>query len=87
MSDSKRKKNITEGDSLVNTIPVLGKLKHVATRLTSTVVHIREWVTEILQEDTTSKRIVSKQVRLIERSSEYMKETILSLRHNPLTVY
>ena len=79
MSDSKCKKIVTEGDSLANTITVLGELVHVATRLTSIVIHLREFVTNILQDKTTSKRIILKQVRLIEISSEYTEDHILFL--------
>ena len=59
---------ITEGDSMVNAITVLGELDHVAIMLISTVIHLREFVTKILQGNTTSKRIILKQVRLLERS-------------------
>ena len=58
MSESKRKKIVTEGDNILSIITILGELQHVATRLTSTVNHLREFVTEILEDNTTSKRII-----------------------------
>ena len=79
MSEYNCKKIVTEDDSLVNIIIVLGELEHVSTRLTSTVIHLREFVIGILQDKTTSKRIILKQVRLIEISSEYTEDHILFL--------
>ena len=58
-------------------VRVLGKLHHVATRLTSTVNHLKEFVTEILDDSSIEKRIILKQVWLIEILLEYMSESIL----------
>ena len=77
MSDSKRKKIVTKCGSLVNMITVLDKIRHVATRLVSTVNHLEEFVTKIIDDNSIEKRIILKQVYLIERLSEYMKEKIL----------
>ena len=52
MSDSNCNNIVNEGDSLVNTITILGKLEHVTTSLTSTFNHLRDFFTEILQDNT-----------------------------------
>ena len=77
MSNSKRKKIVIVGDSVVSEITVLGKIDHVTTMFLSPVIHLREFATKTLQDNTTPKKIIIKQVRLIERSSEYMKENML----------
>ena len=68
---------MTKCGSFVNTITILGELQNVATRLTSIVNRINKYVTEILDDNSIEERTILNQVRLIERSSEYMKEQIL----------
>ena len=47
MSDPGVKKIVTKGDSNVNIITTLGEIKHGVTRLTSTISHLKEFVSEI----------------------------------------
>ena len=75
MNDLDVKKIVTKGDSNVNSITSLGEMKHVVERLTSIINHLKEFMLETI-DDSIEKNMIIKQVQLIDRSTQYMKEKI-----------
>ena len=75
MNDPDVNKIATKGDYNVNIMTSLGEMMHVVERLTSTINHLKAFVLETV-DDGIEKHIIIKQARLIDKSTQYMKEKI-----------
>ena len=64
---------VTEGDAKVNTIDALGDISHVASRLCSSIEHLRMFVSDKVS-NPTQKKTILKQINLISRGTKYLAD-------------
>ena len=75
MSSSNTTYPCTKGDHLINTIPTLEEMQHVAVCLTKTINHINKFVKDTLN-DGANKKLILRKPRLIDRASIHMSEKL-----------
>ena len=75
MADSPSRNIVTKGDATINVINALGDINIVTSQLTSAINHLNDFVSETLKSGT-EKRIILKQVALIEKASNFLKSKI-----------
>ena len=75
MADPPSRNIVTKGNATINVINALGDINIVTSQLTSAINHLNDFVSETLKSGT-EKRIILKQVALIEKASNYLKNKI-----------
>ena len=66
---------VTEGDSKVNVIKALGELADVTRRISSTIKHLKVYITDEMNR-STQKRTLLNQVALLSKASIFLTERV-----------
>ena len=65
----------TASDCQIKTITALGEMQHITSRLSLSMAHLDEFITEPFQNSTSTKES-KKQIRLILKSTSFLEDRI-----------